>query len=56
MQGYEARLRCKDGSICHVLINSSVYCETENSFTRAVHSRHYARKEMERDLREAKNR
>jgi PAS domain S-box-containing protein len=27
LQNYEARLRCKDGSIKHVLINSSVYRE-----------------------------
>ena len=52
---YEARIRCKDGSIRHVLVNSSVYQE-EGSF---IHTRCFtqditARKLAQQQLREAK--
>ncbi|HLO14804.1 MAG TPA: PAS domain S-box protein [Anaerolineales bacterium] len=51
---YEARLRCKDGSIKHVLINSSVYRENgkfihTRCFTRDITER----KRMEESLRRA---
>jgi len=39
LHGYEARLRAKDGSIKHVLVNSSVYREGE----RFVHTRCFMR-------------
>ena len=55
LQGYEARLQCKDGSIRHVLISSSVYCENgEFVHTRCFTHDITARKEMEGALREAK--
>lgn len=54
VQDYEARLRCKDGSVKHVLINSSVYRENGNfihtrCFTRDITER----KRMEEVLRRA---
>lgn len=55
LHSYEARLRCKDGSIRHVLINSSAYVE-DGKF---VHTRCFThditgQKEMEHALRAAK--
>ena len=44
LHNYEARLRCKDGSIRHVLINSNVYREGE----RFVHTRCFTRDITER--------
>ncbi len=54
VQDYEARLRCKDGSVRHVLINSSVYRENG----RFIHTRCFTRditerKHMEEVLRRA---
>jgi PAS domain S-box-containing protein len=54
LRDYEARLRCKDGSILHAMINSNVYFEDgqfkhTRCFTRDV----TARKQMELKLREA---
>ena len=44
LQGYEARLRCKDGSVRHVLISSNVYREGG----RFVHTRCFTRDITER--------
>jgi PAS domain S-box-containing protein len=44
LHNYEARLRCKDGSIRHVLINSSVY-EVDGNF---IHTRCFTRDITER--------
>ncbi|MDT7603978.1 MAG: hypothetical protein QOF61_1975, partial [Acidobacteriota bacterium] len=44
LHGYEARLKCKDGSIRHVAINSNVYWEGE----RFVHTRCFTRDISER--------
>lgn len=48
LRDYEARLRCKDGSIRYISINSSVYWE-EGRF---VHSRCFTRDISERNLAE----
>ena len=48
LYGYEARLRAKDGSIKHVLINSNVYREDG----RFVHTRCFTRDVTERKLAE----
>jgi PAS domain S-box-containing protein len=55
LHDYEARLRCKDGSIRHVLINSNVLWEGD----RFVHTRCFTRditkrKRAEEELRESK--
>jgi PAS domain S-box-containing protein len=55
LESYEARLRCKDGSIRHVLINSNVYCENG----RFIHTRCFtrditARKQAEKALHNAR--
>jgi PAS domain S-box-containing protein len=55
LYNYEARLRCKDGSIRHVLINSNVLWEDE----KFVHTRCFtrditARKRAEEELQESK--
>ncbi|MDB6030895.1 MAG: Chemotaxis protein methyltransferase CheR [Verrucomicrobiales bacterium] len=57
LESYEARLRCKDGSLRHVLINSNVYWENGNfvhtrCFTRDITSR----KMMEQALQESQTR
>lgn len=57
LNNYEARLRCKDGSIRHVLINSSVYWEN-GSF---IHTRCFTRditdlKQSEQELRQNEER
>ncbi len=44
LQGYEARLRCKDGSVRHVLISSNVLWEDD----RFVHTRCFTRDITER--------
>jgi PAS domain S-box-containing protein len=49
LQNYEARLRCKDGSVRHVLINSNVMWE-EDKF---VHTRCFTRDITERKQAEA---
>ena len=54
VQEYEARLRCKDGSVKHVLISSTIYRENgkfihTRSFTRDITER----KQMEEMLRRA---
>jgi PAS domain S-box-containing protein len=55
LESYEARLRCKDGSIRHVIINSNVYCENgEFIHTRCFTRDITARKKMESELLEAK--
>ena len=48
VRNYEARLRCKDGSIKHVLVNSSVYKENG----RFVHSRCFTHDITERKMAE----
>jgi PAS domain S-box-containing protein len=48
LHNYEARLRCKDGSVRHVLINSNVYWE-EGRF---VHTRCFTRDVTERKAAE----
>jgi PAS domain S-box-containing protein len=48
LQSYEARLRAKDGSIKHVLINSSVYREAGNF----IHTRCFTHDITERKLSE----
>jgi PAS domain S-box-containing protein len=55
LQDYEARLKCKDGSVRHVLINSNVMWEED----RFVHTRCFTRditerKRAEEELRESK--
>jgi PAS domain S-box-containing protein len=55
LHDYEARLRCKDGSVRHVLINSNVMWEED----RFVHTRCFTRdvterKRAEEELRESK--
>ena len=55
LHDYEARLRCKDGSVRHVLINSNVMWEDD----RFVHTRCFTRditerKRAEEELRESK--
>jgi PAS domain S-box-containing protein len=55
LHNYEARLRCKDGSVRHVLINSNVMWEGD----RFVHTRCFTRditerKRAEEELRESK--
>ncbi|HEY6190617.1 MAG TPA: PAS domain S-box protein [Pyrinomonadaceae bacterium] len=55
LYNYEARLRCKDGSIRHVLINSNVLWEDD----RFVHTRCFTRditerKQAEEELQESK--
>jgi PAS domain S-box-containing protein len=55
LQSYEARLRAKDGSIKHVLINSSVYWEGDSfihtrCFTRDITHRRAAEAEREKLL------
>jgi len=49
LRDYEARLRSKDGSIRHVLINSDAYCENGEF----VHTRCFTRDISERKLGEA---
>ncbi len=48
LENYEARFRCKDGSLRHVLINSSVHRE-DGAF---VHRRYFTRDITERKLAE----
>ncbi|HAF14112.1 MAG TPA: hybrid sensor histidine kinase/response regulator [Blastocatellia bacterium] len=50
LQNYEARLRCKDGGIKHVLISSSVYREDGNF----VHTRCFTRDITERKRSESR--
>ncbi|HST50775.1 MAG TPA: PAS domain S-box protein [Pyrinomonadaceae bacterium] len=55
LRNYEARLRCRDGSIRHVLINSNVMWDGE----RFVHTRCFTRditerRQAEEDLRESR--
>ncbi len=55
LHDYEARLKCKDGSVRHVLINSNVMWEED----RFVHTRCFTRditerKRAEEELRESK--
>jgi PAS domain S-box-containing protein len=50
LQDYDARLRCKDGGIRHVRINSSVYREGE----RFVHTRCFTRDTTERKRAESR--
>ena len=57
LRDYEARLRCKDGSVRHVLINSNVMWEED----RFVHTRCFTRditerKRAEEELRQSKSR
>jgi PAS domain S-box-containing protein len=57
LQDYEARLRCKDGSVRHVLINSNVMWEED----RFVHTRCFTRditerKRAEEELQQSKSR
>jgi PAS domain S-box-containing protein len=61
LNNYEARLRCKDGSIREVLINSNVYWEGENfihtrCFTRDVTERRRSEEQIAILAREAEHR
>jgi PAS domain S-box-containing protein len=57
LQGYEARLRCKDGSVRHVLINSSVLFQNgEFIHTRCFTRDITERKQAEDRLRENERR
>lgn len=50
LQGYEARMRAKDGSVRHVLINSNVYLKDDQF----IHTRCFTRDITERKLAEEK--
>lgn len=50
LENYEARLRCKDGSISHVRINSSVYWENR----KFIHTRSFTRDITERKRTETR--
>lgn len=50
LENYEARLRCKDGSIRHVRINSSVYWENR----KFIHTRSFTRDITERKRTETR--